>query len=265
MTMNLEKITREVISICNDTGAFIQSQAGIFSNEDIEEKGSHNFVTYVDRESETSLVKGLSAILPEAGFIAEEGKYGEQGKELQWVIDPLDGTTNFVHRIPFFCISIALMEAGKVVAGVVYEVNRKECFYSWKGAGVFLNGHAVRVSASLSLKDSLLATGFPYLEEGKLTGYLSIFHDFTLKSRGIRRLGSAAADLAYVSCGRFAGFYEYGLSPWDVAAGSFLVSQAGGTVTDFRSGADYLFGREILASNGMIHHEMMETIRKHFG
>lgn len=263
--MNLEKITLEARDLVIKTAGFIQEQAGRFTESDIEEKGNHNFVTYVDRESESRLVEGLKFILPEAGFIAEEGNYGDDRPELQWVIDPLDGTTNFVHRIPVFSISVALIRDQQVIAGIVHEVNRKESYYSWKGGEVFLNGQKIRVSKASLLKDSLLATGFPYLEEGKLAEYLRIFHDFTESSRGLRRLGSAAADLAYVACGRFEGFYEYGLNPWDVAAGTFLVSQAGGKVSDLRGGNDFLFGKEVIASNGMIHQDMLEIIRRHFG
>lgn len=263
--MNLERINLEVRELVESTAAFISEQARHFTAEDVEEKGNHNFVTYVDRESELRLVEGLTALLPGAGFIAEEGKYGQDGRDLQWIIDPLDGTTNFVHRIPVFSISVALMKEHRVISGVVYEVNRNECFYSWEGAPVYLNGKVVGVSRASSLKDSLLATGFPYLEEGKLEEYLRIFHDFTESTRGIRRLGSAAADLAFVASGRFEGFYEYGLSPWDVAAGTFLVRQAGGKVSDLRGGDDFLFGKEVIASNGLIHSGMLEIIRKHFG
>lgn len=263
--MNLERINLEVRELVIRTAGFITQQASRFTAEDIEEKGNHNFVTYVDRESELRLVDGLTAILPEAGFIAEEGNYGHDGRALQWIIDPLDGTTNFVHRIPVFSISVTLMEETRVISGVVYEVNRSECFYSWDGAPVFLNGRSVVVSKASVLKDSLLATGFPYLEEGKLNEYLRIFHDFTESTRGIRRLGSAATDLAYVACGRFEGFYEYGLSPWDVAAGAFLVLQAGGQVSDLHGGDDYLFGKQVLASNSLIHQGMLEIIRRHFG
>jgi myo-inositol-1(or 4)-monophosphatase len=263
--MNLGKITGKVAELARESGLFLMKENLNLTGKHIEEKGAHNFVTYADRESEKRLVEGLSKILPGAGFIAEEGHYGQEGAELLWILDPLDGTTNFVHHIPFFSVSIALREREKTLLGVVYETNRDECFYCWKGEVTMLNGKKVRVSPARTLKDSLLATGFPYLDEGRLEAYLKIFKDFTASSRGIRRLGSAAADLAYVSCGRFDGFYEYGLSPWDVAAGAFLVEQAGGKVTDMRGGADQLFGRQILASNRSIHNQMLATIRKHFG
>ena len=263
--MNLEHITAKVCDLSREVGALIVDQARKIVAGDIQEKGNHNFVTYVDRMAEDRLVEQLHRIVPEAGFLAEEGHTSDGSSAFRWVIDPLDGTTNFIHRIPFFSVSIALMEGHKVIAGVVYEINRKECFYSWAGAPAYLNGERIRVSQGGSLRDSLLVTGFPYDEAGKLKEYLDIFSDFTLQSRGLRRLGSAAADLAYVACGRFEGFYEYGLNPWDVAAGSFLVQQAGGKVTDFNGEENYIFGRELLSSNGLIHPFMLGVIQRHFG
>lgn len=263
--MNLEHITKKVCALAREVGILIEHQAKVMVADDIQEKGNHNFVTYIDRMAEEKLVDQLQRILPQAGFLAEEGHTSEGTSEFRWVIDPLDGTTNFIHGIPFFSVSIALMRSDKAIAGVVYEINRKECFYSWEGAPAYLNGETIRVSPASSLKDSLLVTGFPYDEAGKLEEYLAIFRDFTFQSRGLRRLGSAAADLAYVASGRFEGFYEYGLNPWDVAAGSFLVQQAGGRVTDFKGGTDYIYGRELLSSNGIIHSSMQEVIRRHFG
>jgi myo-inositol-1(or 4)-monophosphatase len=156
------------------------------------------------------------------------------------------------------------MDKEEVILGVVFEVNQNECFYTWKGSEVFLNGKAVRVSKETKVKDSIFATGFPYYDYTHLDGYIEFFRHLMQHSHGIRRLGSAAADLAYVACGRFEGFYEYGLSPWDVAAGVLLVQNAGGMVTDFSGGKDYIFGKELVSSNSFIHKEFMDVFGRFF-
>jgi myo-inositol-1(or 4)-monophosphatase len=262
--MNLEKITNQVVQLCIKDGAYIKQQLDLLQAKDIELKDEHNFVTYVDRTSEERLVEELSLILPGIGFIAEENDYGQMNSELKWVIDPLDGTTNFVHGVPLFAISIALMEGEKVIMGVVHEVNRSESFYSWKGGKTYLNGKQIRVSAAKTLQNSLLVTGFPYIRDHILDQYVDLFKAFMKSTQDLRRLGSAATDLAYVAAGRFEGFYEISLNSWDVAAGSFLVSQAGGIVTDFNGGDDFIFGKSLVSSNGMVHKEMIEVIRQNF-
>jgi myo-inositol-1(or 4)-monophosphatase len=262
--MNLEKITNQVVRLCLQNGTYILQELGVFKSKDIEEKDEHNFVTYVDRKSEEMLVEELSRLIQGSGFIAEEGKYGSAGAELQWVIDPLDGTTNFIHGVPLFSISIALMKEDEVILGVVHEINRSESFYSWNGGKVYLNGKEIKVSTASRLQDSLLVTGFPYSRDQILDQYVDLFKGFIRRTQDLRRLGSAAADLAFVAAGRFEGFYEIGLSPWDVAAGSFLVKQAGGQVTDFQGGDDYIFGKSLVSSNGLVHNEMLEVIEKYF-
>lgn len=262
--MNFEQIAYQVSELCAQTAVYIREQGHLLRTSDIELKDEHNFVTYVDRHSEETLVAGLSKILPGAGFLAEEATYGREDAELRWIIDPLDGTTNFIHGIPFYCISIALVDGEEPLAGVVYEVNRNECFYTWKGGPALLNGKPIRVSPAPTLKESLLVTGFPYLRDHILDEYTDLFKGFIRRTQDLRRLGSASADLAYVAAGRFEGFYEYGLSPWDVAAGAFLVRQAGGKVTTFGGGDDFIFGGSLVSSNGKIHEEMLEVIRHHF-
>jgi myo-inositol-1(or 4)-monophosphatase len=260
----LQKITEQVCELSRAAGGFLRSEVDKLRSSDIEIKGIHNFVTYVDKESEKILMKGLSEILPGTGFIAEESPQLKM-KELNWVIDPLDGTTNFIHGVPLYSISIALMENSKVILGVILEVNQDECFYTWKGAPSYLNGNMIRVSDTASLSDSLLATGFPYYDYSRIVPYMNFFRYLMVNSHGIRRLGSAAADLAYVACGRFDGFYEYGLSPWDVAAGTLLVMNAGGKISDFGSGENFIFGKEIIATNERIFGEFTEMFRKEFG
>jgi myo-inositol-1(or 4)-monophosphatase len=262
--MNYESICFQVIELAKQTGSFFLKEVNKVSAADVEEKGLHNFVSYVDKTAEERIVIALGAILPGSGFIAEEGTSTHRSEKFNWIIDPLDGTTNFLHRIPVFCVSIALMEGDELVLGVIYEPNYRECFYAWKGSAAYLNGNPVRVSAESNKSRSLLATGFPYYDYGRLPGYIELFRHFALTTSGLRRLGSAAMDLAWTACGRFEAFYEYGLQPWDVAAGVFIVQQAGGKTSDFHGGEDYLFSGELLASNGMLHGELLNDVMEHF-
>lgn len=259
--MNYESITSSVCEIARKTGAFIRNERNAFSADKIEVKGLHNFVSYVDKGAEELIVNELKKLLPQAGFIAEEGTASDNGETLKWIIDPLDGTTNFIHGLPPYAVSIALMENQQVVSGVVYEVTLDECFYTWKGGAAFCNGKIIKVSETQRVKDSLIATGFPYYDYDRLKSYLSTMEFFMKESHGMRRIGSAATDLAYVACGRFEAFYEYSLSPWDVAAGAFLVQQAGGTVTDFTGGDNYIFGREMVATNKNVYAEFSEIVQ----
>jgi myo-inositol-1(or 4)-monophosphatase len=174
----------------------------------------------------------------------------------------LDGTTNFIHGLPPFAISIALLDGSEIVMGVVYEMGLKECFYSWKGGGSYLNGKRISVSKAGKVNDSLIATGFPYYNYTYLDNFMTTVKFFMENSHGLRRLGSAATDIAYVACGRFEAFYEYGLNPWDVAAGIIILEQAGGKVSDFKGGTNYLYGGEIIATNGTIHDEFLRVINR---
>ncbi len=258
--MDLEKICMKTVSLARDTGEYIRSESGNQKPENIKEKGVHNFVTTVDTTAEKKLVKGLSALLPGSSFITEEGTAGGEKNGYIWIIDPLDGTTNFIHGLPPYSISIALMEDDKVILGVIYEINLKECFYSWKDAPAFLNGEKISVSGTSTVNESLIATGFPFTDYRYLDPFMKCLEYCMKNSRGVRRLGSAAVDLAYLACGRFDAFYEYGLSPWDVAAGSFLIQQAGGRVSDFSGGDNYIFGREVIAANAGVFNEFFLNI-----
>lgn len=262
--MNLQELTIQVANLARSAGKMLIKELKDFSVEDVETKGRHDFVSYVDKNTEEMLVSELSKILPDAGFIAEENQDLKKAERFNWVVDPLDGTTNFIHGIPIFSISIALMDGEKVISGVVFEANLDECFYAWKNSHAFLNGKPIIVSRAEKLEDSLLATGFPYSDYSKLNPYLEMFTHLLRVSHGVRRIGSAAVDLAWVACGRFEGFYEYGLNPWDVAAGALIVERAGGQVTDFSCGKDYIFGRELLATNSRIHDEFMGDMKKYF-
>ncbi|MFC2111347.1 inositol monophosphatase family protein [Bacteroidota bacterium] len=255
--MNLESICNKVIELEKEVGEFLLKEVSKLKSENVNEKGTHNYVTYVDTTSEKMLIKALSEILPEAAFITEEETIIQEDKQYKWIVDPLDGTTNFIHSVPLFCISIALMKDDEVILGVVYEPNLKECFYAWKGSEAYLNDKKIKVSNTSTLHNSLLATGFPYSDYESFDSYVKIFEWIILNTRGIRRLGSAAVDMCYVACGRFDGFYEYGLGPWDVAAGIIIIKQAGGKIADFSGKENYIFGKEIIATNEFICNEII--------
>ena len=259
-----QSICSGAMEVVREAASYIRKRHEKRDQLNIQAKGQHNFVTEVDKEAEQILVSGLSGILPDAGFIAEEGTSAKKGERFHWVIDPVDGTTNFIHGVFPFAISVGLIEEQEVVAGIVYEFGLDECFYAWKNGGAFLNKHPIMVSENAQMEDALLATGFPYYDYKWLDAYVEAFKHFMRNSRGIRRLGSAAVDLAYVACGRFDGFYEYGLNPWDVAAGAFIIQQAGGKVTDFKGGDDFVFGKEIIAGNAHLFDEFKEVITRNF-
>ena len=260
---DLQRITKEVVLLSKSCGYFLKKEFIDFDYSKVDLKGKNDLVSYVDKASEKIMVNGLKSILPEAGFLTEEGTVKTDENTLKWIIDPLDGTTNFVHGLPIFSTSIALMKENELLIGVVYEVNKEECFYAFKNGGAFLNDTAISVSTIDKLDESLLATGFPYHDFGKTKEYLEILNDFMQHTHGLRRLGSAAVDLAYVAIGRFEGFFEYNLNPWDVAAGALIVKEAGGTVTTFSGKDDFVFGKEIIASND-IHHDMKMVINKYW-
>jgi myo-inositol-1(or 4)-monophosphatase len=264
MSLNLQTLCQEVCDLARETGQFIRDERRKFSVDRVEIKGKNDFVSYVDKTSEQMIIRGLERLLPESGFIAEEGTSTKKGDDYNWIIDPLDGTTNFIHGIPCFAISIALQKGDKLVLGVIYEINFDECFYAWEDSKAFLNGKEISVSKASSLGDSLIATGFPYYDYGRMPAYLELLQHFMRNTHGIRRLGSAATDLAYVACGRFEGFYEYSLQPWDVAAGAFIVERAGGKVTDFSGKGNYLFGKEIVAGNAAAFDEILGAVQLYF-
>lgn len=263
--MNYELLCNKVIAIARLTGNFIRKESLSFDDAKIEYKGLNDLVSYVDKTAERQLVKNLKKVLPEAGFITEEDETeNTYNQPFTWIIDPLDGTTNFIHGIPTFSISIALYEGLEPVLGVVYEINRGEMFYSYKGAPAYLNNKEIRVSRSSNLSQCLLATGFPYYQFDKQPQYIQLFTEMMQKCHGLRRIGSAAVDLAYVACGRFDAYFEYNLNSYDMAAGAFLVKQAGGQLHNFSGGDEYLQTREIVASNGLVTQEILNTIKKHF-
>jgi myo-inositol-1(or 4)-monophosphatase len=261
--MDLVKISQLTIDLSREVGAYIRKEAKGFNYDVVEEKGLNDLVSYVDKTAEEKIVKGLREILPEAGFITEEGTAGYSTEEYRWIVDPLDGTTNFTHGLPVYAVSIALMHRDELMVGVVYEINKDEMFWAVKGNGAWMNGDPIKVSNRTNLSESLLATGFPYYNFEQMPAYLKILNEFMQSTHGLRRMGSAAVDLAYVACGRFEGFFEYNLNAWDVAAGSLIVKEAGGEVTDFSLGSNFLFDREIIAS-GKVLKEMQAIITKYW-
>jgi len=262
--LNLKLLAEQVVELSKDVGQMIREEVNRLGTSDVEYKGIHNLVTYVDKKSEDILITELRKMLPEAGFIAEEDDKLATAERYNWIVDPLDGTTNFIHKIPLYAISIALNDGDETILGVVYEINLQECFYAWKNGPALLNGNEISVSKTVLLDNSLVATGFPYYDYSQLDPYLALFKDLMQSSRGVRRLGSAAVDLAYVAAGRFELFYEYGLNSWDVAAGALIVKQAGGHVTRFHGDADFVFGKEIVASNHLVHDEFLEKLNRYF-
>ena len=264
INLNLSALCWSTVALVKDAGVFIRKESKGFDLSKIENKGrSNDLVSYVDKETEKTLVAGLRKILPEAGFIGEEGASEEGQEGLQWVIDPLDGTTNFLHGMPSYSISVALIQGTVILVGVVYEINLDECFYAWKDGGAFLNGNKINISPVKELERSLIATGFPYSMRGKTDQYFEIIKHMVNHSHGLRRLGSAAVDLCYVACGRFEAYFEFSIHIWDIAAGILIVQEAGGKVSDYSGGDDYLYGKELLAA-GAIHGEALEIIKKYW-
>lgn len=228
---------------------------------EISYKGDINLVTEMDLRSERAIVDTLLASFPGHGILAEEGTSVRNGSGFTWIIDPLDGTTNYAHGYPCFSVSIALEHKGDIILGVVYDPMREELFSAQKGMGASLNGRPIRVSGSDTLIKSLLATGFPYDRKVSEKNNLDYFHELLMASQEVRRDGSAALDLCSVASGRFDGFWELKLKPWDVAAGSLIVMEAGGMATDFSGSRFSIHDDEILATNGRIHGPMLEILR----
>ena len=259
--MNYESICKSSITVVKEAANFIKSQMGKVEASQIKDKSLNSLVSYVDKTAEEILVKGLSEFIPAATFITEEDTVENKKSEFYWIIDPLDGTTNFLHSLPFFAVSVALAHRDKIVVGIIYEVTRDECFYTWQGGQAFLNEKTINVSPNKELINAMIATGFPYTHMERIDAHIEMIKYLRKHARGIRRFGSAALDLAYVAAGRFDGYFEYGLQPWDVAAGVFLVEQAGGLVSDFKNGDDYIFGEEVVVGNPAIQPILLKCIK----
>jgi myo-inositol-1(or 4)-monophosphatase len=261
--MILSEITQEVLACAKEVGEFIRTERKTFTYKKVEIKGLNDLVSYVDKTSEKILVEKLEKILPEAGFIVEENTKSET-KDYNWIVDPLDGTTNFIHGIPSYAISIALEHKGEILVGVVYEIAQNEYFYAYKNGGAFLNDQKISVSNRAVLSESLIATGFPIYNFSRLDSFINTLTYLMKHTHGIRRIGAAAVDLCYLACGRVDAFYEYNLNAWDVAAGALIVKEAGGSVTDFKGETNWLFGKEISATNTLLRTEFDKIIQSNF-
>ncbi len=248
-TEDLRALAEAAGATVRSAADYIRGACGQVKAASAEEKSHNSLVSIVDRTAEGILTQGLGTLLPGSGFLTEEETVAQRDPGLRWIIDPLDGTTNFLFGVPLFTVSVALERDGQLVLGVVHDVMADEQFVGWHGGGAWCNGRRIRVSETTELKHSLLATGFPYYDYGRTSAYLEVLASFMRKTRGIRRLGSAALDLAWTACGRFDAFYEYGLHPWDVAGGAVLVREAGGVVCDFNGGDDFLHGKTLIAGN----------------
>lgn len=257
--MQIDLLTHQVVAIAKATGEYLLEEQKKILHHHLEPKGINELVSYVDIEAERRIVTALQTLLPESGFIAEEGTAQEKNEKFKWIIDPLDGTTNYLKGIPFYAVSIALMENEKIVLGVVYCPTTNECFTATHNSPAMLNNAPVHVSEVNELSKSFLATGFPYRDFTNFENYIEGFKFLMKNTIGIRRIGSAALDLCYVACGRFDGFYEYALQPWDVAAAALIIEQAGGKVSDFKNGNNYLFGKELIAGNTPIHKALLNV------
>lgn len=261
---NLQRLCTQTRQVVIEVGKFLRNELGKVNVQQIETKSLNSLVSYVDKTAEEMLVEKLGDLLPGSVFLTEEETIEQQKGEFRWIIDPLDGTTNFLHQIPVFAISVALQQNEETILGVVLEINRNECFYATKGGGAFLNDQPIFCSKTKKFADALMATGFPYYDFEREDAYFKVFRKLINQTRGIRRLGSAAVDLCYVACGRFEGYFEYSLSPWDVAAGALVVQEAGSHVFDFSGGDNFLFGKEIVAVNDGLKDEFLKMIQTHF-
>jgi len=245
-----------------EAGKIIKERIGTITDNEITQKSISDYVTEVDVLSEKTIIAHIKNHFPEHQIMAEESSNDYKKAEYLWIIDPLDGTTNFIHGFPVFAISIALMKKGEIVLGVVYDPLKNELFYAEQGSGAFLNGKRIHVSSIKEPAFSLIATGFPFRNKQFIPSYIKIFQSLLYSVSDLRRAGAAAIDLAYVACGRVDGFFEFALSPWDIAAGTVLIKEAGGVVSDFEGGQTYLKTGHIVAGNPVIHPFLIKKINE---
>ncbi len=255
----MESFLDAAIEIAREAGQVLLAHRGV----DFELKGDYDLVTAADRASEQLVIKRLRERYPKHGIVAEEGGRAEMEAELRWYVDPLDGTTNFAHGFPMWNVTLALASRGEVIAGVVYDPLNRELFAAERGAGARLNGAPIRVSKARMLDDALVSTGFPSRKR-HLNVNIHFYYQLAMMTHGVRRGGSAAIDLAYTACGRLEAFWEFGLNPWDMAAGTLLVEEAGGKVSGMRGEPLDLYGRYLLADNGHVHREVLQVFDEIF-
>ncbi len=255
-------ITEKVILITSEVAAYIGQESLNFSMDKVETKNRNDFVSYVDKEAERLLVDKLALLIPDSGFITEEGTTKQTDcEEYCWIIDPLDGTSNFIHASTPYAISVALTYKHELVVGVIHEITRKEIFYAWKGGKAYLNGNDINVSIVDKVSSALISIGRPHNYMDKYTLLLSLVDYFLKNTHGLRQSGSAATDLAYVACGRYDGRFEFGLKPWDMAAGILIIKEAGGCVCDFDGENNYFKNGSLIASNRLIFKKLTKCVK----
>lgn len=255
----MNKFKKIAITAAKSAGLILKKNLG--KARSIEYKGVIDIVTEMDRKAEDLIIKTIKKEFPEHGILTEESNEQKSSSEYRWIIDPLDGTTNYSHGHPVFCVSIALEKEGEIILGVVYDPVLNELFTAEKDKDAFMNNKKIKVSKIRELTKSLLATGFPYDVRTSRQNNLDHFSNFAVRAQAIRRAGSAALDMCYVACGRFDGFWEMKLKPWDTAAAMLIIREAGGMVTDFNGGPFSMYSGETLASNGLIHNEMLNVLQ----
>jgi myo-inositol-1(or 4)-monophosphatase len=262
----LKETCDAVCRVARRAGKFISDERQNFSSDKIESKGVNDFVSYVDKTAEKIIVEQLSPLIADAGFLTEEKTIRQSNDSVyRWIIDPLDGTTNYIHGLSPYAVSIGLTENDRPVLGVVYVVSSDQCFYAWKDSNAYMNQVEITPSTVETIRDAIVITGFPYRLGQKIDNYLGLIKHLTSHSHGVRRLGSAAADLVFVAAGWAEVFFQTDLHPWDVAAGAFIARQAGAMVCDFKGGDNYLFGQSILATaNRNVETSMLALMSEYF-
>lgn len=263
--MDYKKLCFQVQDIGREAGAFIREEQKNITAKNIEIKSVASLVTYVDKTAEQRIVEALKKLIPESGFVAEEGTAESNNEKYTWFVDPLDGTTNYLHGVAPHSVSIGLAEGGKMIMGVVYEIGANELFYAWKDSPAYCNGEIIQTANNVKSEDTLIGTGFPYYDFDRVNDYIEAMRYLMKNTLGLRRFGSAAVDLCYVACGRFDAFYEHALHAWDVAAGVFILQQAGGKSTDFNGGENWLFGGELISASNAYFDEFYSIIHRHLG
>jgi len=257
-------LLEKALLIVEKTRVFIADHAGKVTADQVEQKALNSLVSFVDKGAEQILVDGLQLLLPNSGFVTEEETVATQRKEYTWIIDPLDGTTNFLNNVPHYSISVALQHEGVTVLGIVQEVSSGELWTAIVDGGAFMNGHKISVT-SKPMHDVLIATGFPYTNNYDSDRLFSVIREWLMQTRGMRRMGSAALDLAYVACGRFGAYYESSLNAWDLAAGALIVQEAGGIVTDFQGKDQFLKNGHIISCAPHIYEQVFANVNTHLG
>lgn len=252
------------ISIAYQAGEILRKNIGKITADDVEDKLPFDYVTEIDKACEQLIIDSIKKNFPDHEILAEESGKNQNNHSFRWIIDPLDGTTNFIHGYPHSSISIALQKDDEVILGVIHDPYRDELYFAEKNNGAYCNGRPIQVSRQTNVNNCLIATGFPFKSRHLLDQYWQVLSSIFMEVSGIRRTGSAALDLAYVACGRFDGFWELKLSPWDVAAGAIIIEEAGGKITDFEGKKNHIWSGDVIASNSIIHDFMMSKVQKVF-